>query len=353
MDIGFLHLFVEDAHLWQAWFVEKLDFWPLCPPGLEGFGECAVQRDDILILLSSPRANTPTIREFLQRYGAGIADVALRVPDVEAIAHHLQCLGETLLEPIQTLSTMAGQVRWCRVPGWGSLQHTLIEMPVIGVSPSQSMSGLPWRGVDHAVLNVAAGDLEVAVRWYESRLGFVRQQRFLIETDYSGLRSVVMKHPAGSATLPINEPTSPTSQIQEFLDYHGGAGIQHVALRTQNLVETIATLRDRGIKFLAVPNSYYQQLPHRPGFWQAAGDWSAIAQQEILVDWYPSSPHTRLLQTFTQPLFGQPTFFLEFIERQTCETPQGRRQAEGFGEGNFQALFEAIEREQRQRSGLG
>jgi 4-hydroxyphenylpyruvate dioxygenase len=202
-------------------------------------------------------------------------------------------------------------------------------------------------------LNVPAGELEAAATWYERHLGFVRQQQFVIETPRSGLHSRVLQHPEGTATLPINEPTSDNSQIQEFLDLHRGAGIQHVALQTGDLVQTVATLRQRGVPFLTVPDTYYQQLQTRSGFWRDAGDWAAIARQQILVDWPLEAPQTRLLQTFTQPPFEIPTFFWEFIERQAQVTDAGVQCAEGFGEGNFQALFEAIEREQQQRGSLG
>lgn len=359
MDFEYLHLFVKNAAVWHDWFVEKLDFCSIPSKAIYGLGEFAVQHPRILVLLSSPHAKQAGIRQFLQTYAEGVGDIAFRVQDLDAVLTQFGRAGGTLQWPIQQVETTHGRFRWCQVKGWGSVCHTLIESTREGWVASQSrqhqcrQSGaLPWLGIDHAVLNVPAGELELAVHWYEQHLGFMPQQQFVIETPRSGLRSVVLKHPNGNATLPINEPTSSNSQIQEFIDLHGGAGIQHIALKTCNLVQTIAQLRNRGISFLPVPDIYYRQLRERTGFWQEAGDWSAIAQQQILVDWPPEEPHTRLLQTFTQPLFEQPTFFWEFIERQSRTTRAGIKQAEGFGEGNFQALFEAIEREQQLRGSL-
>jgi 4-hydroxyphenylpyruvate dioxygenase len=197
---------------------------------------------------------------------------------------------------------------------------------------------------------VAIGDLERAVAWYENILDFKPQQVFKIKTDRSALHSQVMVSRNGNVQLPINEPASRNSQIQEFLDVNRGPGIQHIALRTTNLVSAIAKFRASGLSLLSVPQSYYTQLKQRPKFPLSDIEIAAIAQQEILVDWQEYTPldgrnnAPLLLQIFTQPIFEQPTFFFEFIER--------RFQAQGFGEGNFRALFEAIESEQIKRGSL-
>jgi 4-hydroxyphenylpyruvate dioxygenase len=205
-------------------------------------------------------------------------------------------------------------------------------------------SRLPITGIDHIVLNVAVGDLEPAVAWYEKILGFRSQQAFTIQTDRSALHSQVMVSSNSCVQFPIDQPASPNSQIQEFLDLNRGAGIQHIALKTSNIVEAIAQFRARGVSFLPVPPAYYTQLQERLGIPISADELQSIAQQQILVDWQYPAPNALLLQTFTQPIFPQPTFFFEIIER--------RSQAMGFGEGNFRALFEAIEREQMKRGSL-
>ncbi|MGF1457785.1 MAG: 4-hydroxyphenylpyruvate dioxygenase [Leptolyngbyaceae cyanobacterium] len=357
MNFEYLHLFVNNARAWRDWLVNTLDFWPIAHPLIQEWGDFAVQHEHILVLLSSPHPGRPEVQHFLQRYSEGVGDLAFRVKDLDALVAHIHQVGERLQQPIQSLQTAVGNLRWCRVRGWGGLSHTLIEYPTPIherlVSPRPIVDkAIAWLNIDHAVLNVAEGELTAAAAWYERCLEFSPRQQFVIETPRSGLRSIVLQHPQGDATLPINEPTSQNSQIQEFITQHRGAGIQHVALRTPDLIQTVARLRQQGLTFLSVPDSYYAQLPNRSGFWRQAGDWTAIAQQQILVDWPADSPHTRLLQTFTQPLFDRPTFFWEFIERQYQQTATGMQQAEGFGEGNFQALFEAIEREQQLRGSL-
>ncbi|WP_072016038.1 VOC family protein [Leptolyngbya sp. KIOST-1] len=181
-----------------------------------------------------------------------------------------------------------------------------------------------------------------------------------VDTPHSGLRSQVLAHPQGKAQLPINEPATANSQVQEFLDHNRGGGVQHVALHTTDIVQTVGQLRAGGVRFLAVPPSYYETLRRRPGYStqdDMEGDWlrqreAAIAQLEILVDWEPHRPQARLLQTFTQPLLNIPTVFFELIQRQVVQVQEEAVQAQGFGERNFQALFEAIEREQLKRGSL-
>ena len=368
MDVEYLHFYVKNATLWRDWFVKTLDFQPVSTTLFGSLSEFTVQSAQILILISSEKARKPAIKQFLHNHAEGVADVAFRVKNLDKFTAQIQRGGGQLTHPVQYQKTALGVFRWCRIRGWGSVSHTLIEhqdnIHSVGNGQITALrnhtatgwqkpkSSLPWENIDHVVLNVPSGKLEQAVAWYENHLGFVRQQQFAITTPQSGLRSFVLRHPQGNATLPINEPTSRNSQIQEFLDLHGGSGIQHVALRTQDLVKTVSLLRRRQVPFLSVPSTYYQQLRKRPGFWQEAGDWEEIAQQQILVDWPSDEPQTRLLQTFTLPLFEQPTFFWEVIERQTKMTSSGMRRAEGFGAGNFQALFEAIEREQQQRGSL-
>jgi 4-hydroxyphenylpyruvate dioxygenase len=207
-----------------------------------------------------------------------------------------------------------------------------------------------FEAIDHVVLNVEAGDLQEAVSWYEQVLGFQPRQSFTIQTDRSALQSQVLV--CDQVQLPINAPCSSNSQIQEFLTHNRGPGIQHVALRTQDVIHTVAYLRERGIPFLTVPETYYQALQERHHAKTLELDWQALATQQILIDWPLDLPQSLLLQTFTQPIFAQPTFFFEVIERRTYHHQGQMHQAQGFGEGNFQALFEAIEREQEKRGSL-
>ena len=305
-----------------------------------------------------------------------MADIAFGVEDVEAAIALASAHGAKILQTIQKHQQGAVKVKWGKISGWGGLSHTLIEMATdeatdeitdvrdnltVGLTDQSSATSATTSvaasvatitAIDHIVLNVASGDLESAVTWYESILDFQRQQTFTIQTDRSGLYSQVIVSRNAKVQLPINEPASANSQIQEFLNVNNGSGIQHIALRTDNIINAIAQFRACGLSFLPVPTRYYSDLVHRGGFPLSAQEISAIARAEILVDWNQETSQNMhvgaqhavplLLQIFTQPIFGKPTFFFEFIER--------RSQVQGFGEGNFRALFEAIEREQIKRS---
>ncbi|MBW4615046.1 MAG: 4-hydroxyphenylpyruvate dioxygenase [Desmonostoc vinosum HA7617-LM4] len=338
MEIDHVHFYVEDAKTWRDWFLHHLGFQSV-DSSINSFHTCTevVKSGNVQFLLSSPLLPTSPVAEFLLQHPPGVADVAFAVENVELAIAQAQAQGAKILQPIQEYQIGARTFKSGKIAAWGALTHTLIEKPLVS-------SQAQLTTIDHVVLNVAVGDLERAVDWYENILGFQPQQMFKIKTDRSALHSQVMVSPNGSVQLPINEPASSNSQIQEFLDVNKGPGIQHIALKTTNLVNAIAKFRTQGLSLLAVPQTYYTRLKQRPGFTLSNQELEAIAQQEILVDWNEDVQNAVLLQIFTQPIFGQPTFFFEFIER--------RFQAQGFGEGNFRALFEAIESEQIKRGTL-
>jgi 4-hydroxyphenylpyruvate dioxygenase len=191
--------------------------------------------------------------------------------------------------------------------------------------------------------NVELGRLGEWVSYYERVFGFTEMIHFTdrdINTEYSALMSKVMADGKGRIKFPINEPAEGKrrSQIEEYLEFYGGAGVQHIALATTDIVRTVATLRERGVVFLGTPDSYYAELPGRIG--EIAEDTADLHRLGILAD---RDDEGYLLQIFTRPLGDRPTIFLEVIERHG---------ARGFGEGNFKALFEAIEREQAKRGNL-
>ncbi|NHC36484.1 4-hydroxyphenylpyruvate dioxygenase [Scytonema millei] len=359
MKIDRIHFYVEDAKAWRDWFVNKLGFQTVASYSRDRYTDTEVVKSGfVCFALSSPRSHFSPVWQFLRHHPPGVADVAFVVEDLEAIVQKAIAHDAKVLQPPQ----LQQGYKWSKISAWGSLAHTLIERQGDkGEVKSQkskvkfSRSRLPTpdsrlaiTGIDHIVLNVAAGDLETAVAWYEEILGFRSQQAFTIQTDRSALHSQVMVSSNSCVQFPINQPASPNSQIQEFLDCNQGAGIQHIALKTSNIIEAIAQFRNNGVSFLSVPPTYYTQLQQRLGlpisFPISVDELQAIAQQQILVDWQDSHPDALLLQTFTHPIFTQPTFFFEIIER--------RSQATGFGEGNFRALFEAIEREQMKRGSL-
>jgi 4-hydroxyphenylpyruvate dioxygenase len=354
MKIDCVHFYVEDAKAWRNWFISYLGFQPIAnflpflPSGLGELHTCTevVRNGEVCFVFSSPLSPASPVADFLHLHPPGVADITFSVEDVETAIAHAQAGGAKILQPIQEQQEGETYIKWGKIAAWGRLVHTLIERGEgeqgnRGEFELTTTSANVFTAIDHIVLNVAPGDLELAVAWYGAVLDFQPQQMFKIKTERSGLHSQVMISRCGRVQLPINEPASSNSQIQEFLDANRGPGIQHIALQTPNIIKAIAQFRSRGLSLLSVPETYYSQLKQRSGLTLSATELKAIAQQEILVDWREDNPHAVLLQIFTQPIFPQPTFFLEFIHRQN--------QAVGFGEGNFRALFEAIEEEQIKR----
>ncbi|MTJ10969.1 4-hydroxyphenylpyruvate dioxygenase [Anabaena sp. UHCC 0204] len=343
MQIDHVHFYVEDAQRWRDWFVNCLGF-QVVNDGIfhhqKSLHTCTeiVKSGSVYFLLSSAILDISPVAEFLRQYPPGVADVAFAVEDVEALTAKAISNGATVLEPVQD----AVLYKYAKIAAWGGFNHTLITRKKVKKAEGEKIIHAPIMAIDHLVLNVEVGELENAINWYQKIFDFQAQQSFNIKTDRSGLHSQVMISPHGNIQLPINEPASPNSQIQEFLDVNRGAGIQHIALRTLDLVDAIAHFRAAGLSFLSVPENYYSQLQKRYKFSLSPQELQAIAHQEILVDWHEDAPQGQLLlQIFSQPIFPQPTFFFEFIER--------RFLAQGFGEGNFQALFQAMESEQIKR----
>lgn len=362
MHIDHVHFYVEDAEVWRNWFVQVLGFKNIRHWSDANTHTELVQSEAISFRLSSPLTPESPVAHYLRHHPAGVADVAFQVADLDAILDHATAIGTGILQPAQIDRSSGESVKTAQVQGWGDLKHTLVEkisLPFVETfrwnisTPISPPLSTPLSAIDHIVLNVGVGELEPTIAYYENLFGFRRQQAFSIRTDRSALCSQVLKHPNGAVQFPINEPASSGSQIQEFLDLNRGAGIQHIALQTPDAVETIAQLRQRGLPFLTVPSTYYDQLQQRSGFLFSPEELQGIQNQEILVDWKDENSQAALLQAFTQPIFEKPTFFFELIERRNYWKNQRHQQAQGFGEGNFQALFEAIEREQMKRGSLG
>ncbi|MGB3613923.1 MAG: 4-hydroxyphenylpyruvate dioxygenase [Elainellaceae cyanobacterium] len=359
MNFSHVHLYVDDAVKWQRWFVDLLGFVParkrqaipfLNQPQTQTL---AVSAGRTCFVLSSPLGVDSPAAQYLQRHPPGVADLAFYVDSLDEVLASALAEGAKRSSSVTTAVMDDVPCRWVRISGWGDLCHTLIETRYPTPPPEVSQQKAPHiSAMDHAVLNVPQGEMATATSWYEAAFNLRRHQAFTIQTEHSALYSQVLKHPKGDLQLPINEPTSPTSQIQEFLDVNRGAGIQHIALQTSDIVAVVRRLRQQGLAFLTVPESYYETLPQRAGFSLSSAQQQAIAEQQILVDWQAGQPQTMLFQTFTRPIFDEPTFFFELIQRQTYDLRGVPQYATGFGEGNFQALFEAMEREQMQRGSL-
>lgn len=371
-----LHFYVQDTEAWQEWFSQKLSFDSPSKDSLlahsKGFGYAymqpyeALKQGNIEIRLSAPGRTSNfdpvgedpcQVERYLEQHPSGLVDIAFATKNFDAVLRQALDGGARLLEPV-TYDEL-GQ-RQCQINGWAHLRHTLVEVSSQWIA-AQAHSQLPdsislasefrpepkLSNIDHVVINVPQGELHAAAAWYQEVLGMVLGQQFDIQTARSGLHSQVLVHPDGPLQLPINEPSSSNSQIQEFLLHNRGAGVQHVALQSGNAVDAIAHFRAQGLSLLNVPSTYYDSLHQRQDC--PINDLSAISRQQLLIDWPQGGQQGLLLQTFTQPIFAEPTFFFEIIERRSYIEDGQLKAAKGFGEGNFQALFEAIERSQLER----
>lgn len=350
MEFDRIYFYVEDARESRDWFVNRLGFQAIAGYANSHTRTEIIGSGPVCFVLSSPLTPASPAASWLKFHPPGIADVGFRVKNIEVAVARAALEGAKIIEPAEDPEAGMG-FKQAKIAGWGDLSHTLVE----GIRPDSLLENPAtfsrFAKIDHVVLNVEAGDLQKAVDWYQKILGFKPQQNFDIQTDKSALRSRVMIHSEGGVQLPINEPASTNSQIQEFLDANRGPGIQHMALQTNNIVEAVNELRSRGLPFLPVPETYYAQLLLN---WQQylPQDWQAIAASQVLADWPEASGEAMLLQIFTQPIFAEPTFFFEIIERRVGFVNGKQVQAGGFGAGNFRALFEAIEREQMKRGSL-
>ncbi|PZO43680.1 MAG: 4-hydroxyphenylpyruvate dioxygenase [Phormidesmis priestleyi] len=368
MHFHHLHFYVQDVAFWRDWFVHKLAFQTVAElahtaaaPGSKlakfklandknAVSPTVLQQGMIEIWLSGPTsAPTSTVKSYLQQHPPGLVDVGFASDRFDQLLSRVRRQGIAMLSEVTVTAT---GYRQCQIQGWADLRHTLVEVsPQWAKARASQLSQpeLPWLSrIDHAVLNVPKGQLTAASNWYQQVFGLEAGQQFDINTTRSGLRSQVLIDPDGTVQIPINEPTSANSQIQEFLHHNRGAGIQHVALRSGDAVSAIAHFRQQGLKLISVPDTYYQALKARTDC--PVVDTSAASRQQVLLDWPQGGQQGMLLQTFTQPIFAEPTFFFEIIERSTYREAGQIKQAQGFGEGNFRALFEAIEQAQIKRS---
>jgi 4-hydroxyphenylpyruvate dioxygenase len=311
-----------------------------------------LQQDKVrLVLTTGLRPDSP-VAAHVHAHGDGVHDIALWVDDVrDAFAKAVERGARPALEP--TVSRDAdGEVVVAGIHIYGETIHSLVERRgyrgsfLPGFVPVQSRYapgpvGLAY--VDHCVGNVELGEMNRWVAFYESVLGFRNLISFddkTISTEYSALMSKVVASGNGRIKFPLNEPAQgrKKSQIDEYLEFYGGPGVQHIALATDDIIRTVTALRDRGVEFLRVPATYYDSVTDRVG--RIDEDIAPLRDLGILVD---RDDEGYLLQIFTKPIEDRPTLFFEIIQR---------KGAKSFGAGNFKALFEAIEREQALRGNL-
>jgi 4-hydroxyphenylpyruvate dioxygenase len=305
-----------------------------------------------LVLTSGLKPDSPVCR-FAARHGDGVRDVALRVPDARAAyAVALERGARGVAEPRESADDH-GRVVTAAIATYGDVVHTFVERadyagPHLPGYRAATRNGAAREGVglvelDHVVGNVELGKMDEWVGFYERVLGFENIVHFgddAIHTEYSALMSKVMSDGERKIKFPINEPAEGRrkSQIAEYLEYNDGPGAQHVAMQTADIVRTVEALQARGVELLRTPHAYYEELPGRIG--EIEEDLADLERLGILAD---RDEDGYLLQIFTKNAQDRPTLFFEIIERHG---------ATGFGEGNFRALFEAIEREQALRGNL-
>jgi 4-hydroxyphenylpyruvate dioxygenase len=311
-----------------------------------------LMQDKIRLILTSPLNSDHPIAEHHKKHGDGVKVLALWVDDAyDAYEQTIQRGGKSYMEP-QTLTDDHGEIRMSGIHTYGEVVHIFVErknyrgvfMP--GFVPWKSdynPSPVGLKYVDHCVGNVGWNQMNPWVKFYEDVMGFRNILSFDdkdISTEYSALMSKVMSNGNGYVKFPINEPAEgkKRSQVEEYLDFYEGEGVQHIAVATSNIIETVRDLQSRGVDFLRVPQNYYDHILDRVG--HIDEDLKPLSELGILID---RDDEGYLLQIFTKPVEDRPTMFFEIIQR---------KGAKSFGKGNFKALFEALEQEQALRGNL-
>jgi 4-hydroxyphenylpyruvate dioxygenase len=352
--IDHVEFYVGNALQAAMFWVNALGFKEVAYAGLEtGVRDRAshvLQQGRIRIVLTGALIPDHEIGEHVAKHGDGVKVIALSVPDVQhAYDEAVKRGAESVREPYE-LSDDHGTVRLASIRTYGETLHTFVNRhdyhgPFLpGYRQRDVSSGdVGLLAIDHIVGNVELGHMDRWVKFYEDVFGMREMIHFSdddISTEYSALMSKVVTDGHGRVKFPLNEPAEGKrkSQIDEYLEYYGGAGAQHIAVATRDIVHTVEQLKERGIEFLRTPETYYDDVPERIG--EIAEDLEDLKRLGILVD---RDDEGYLLQIFTKPIGDRPTVFLEVIERHG---------ARGFGDGNFKALFEAIEREQALRGNL-
>ena len=356
---GFDHLefYVGNAKQAALFYSKGLGFTSIAYRGLEtGYRKTAsyvMEQGDIRFVLSTGLNPDDAIAQSVLKHGDAIVVIALEVTDVASIYRESTKRGAIGAIPPTQEEDEHGVFRYAAIHIYGDILLKFVERKDYGgvfapgftsrPSSASKGNGVGLTRIDHVVGNVELGAMDKWVQFFEQALGFSLLTHFddkTISTEYSALMSKVMQDSTGKIKLPINEPAQGKrkSQIQEYLEYHDGPGIQHIACATHDIIKTVSQLRAAGVEFLTIPNAYYENLKQRVGDIDEPID--RLAELGILVD---RDQEGYLLQIFTQPVQDRPTLFFEVIERHGSQ---------GFGEGNFKSLFEAIEREQARRGNL-
>lgn len=342
----------QSAHFYENAFGFELIAYAGPETGVKDRASYVLRQGKIRLVLTTALQANSEISEHVRRHGDGVKVMALWVEDARKAYHETMSRGAESAGPLRVLHDENGEVVMASIKTYGDTIHTFVErknyrgvfLPGFEARESTAFRGsVGLQYVDHCVGNVELGAMNQWVKFYEDVMGFKLLLTFDdndISTEYSALMSKVVSNGNGYIKFPINEPAEgrKKSQVDEYLDFYGGPGVQHIAVATHNIIHTVEELRNRGVEFLEVPASYYEDLLERVG--EIDEDLQPLKDLNILVD---RDEEGYLLQIFTKPVEDRPTLFFEIIQR---------KGATSFGKGNFKALFEAIEREQARRGNL-
>ncbi|MEP6954974.1 MAG: 4-hydroxyphenylpyruvate dioxygenase [Solirubrobacteraceae bacterium] len=353
--IDHVELYVGNALQAAYFYAHALGFQRIAYRGLETGDRTQVshvlRQGRIRLVLTGALASDSPIAAHQHKHGDGVKTIALSVPDVDYAYREATTRGAEGVNEPHDITDEHGTVRLATIRTYGETLHTFVQRDgyagafLPGFRPVEDTtedSGM-LLAIDHVVGNVELGAMDTWVKYYEDVFGMTEMIHFSdddIGTEYSALMSKVVSDGKGLVKFPINEPAEGKrkSQIDEYLEFYEGAGAQHIAVATRDIVGTVTEMRRRGVEFITIPPAYYEDVVVRvPEVEHQLAD---LREQGILVD---RDDQGYLLQIFTQPTGDRPTLFLEVIERHG---------ARGFGDGNFKALFEAIEREQEKRGNL-
>ena len=351
-----VELIVGNAKQSAYYYMNAWGFQPVAYKGLETGDADSVsyvlRQDKITLVLTTPLVADGALNDHLNRHGDGVKAVALWVDDAAKSWKETTSRGAVSVFEPHTREDGDGQVVLSAIETYGDTIHVFVERKAYnGIflpgyqawNPAGGAAAVGLKYIDHMVGNVGWGEMNTWCEFYAKVMGFAQLVSFDdkdISTEYTALMSKVMSNGNGRIKFPINEPAEgrKKSQIEEYIDFYQGAGVQHIAVATDNIIETVTELQARGIEFLQVPGTYYDTVLDRVG--EIDEDLAPLRDLGILID---RDDEGYLLQIFTKPVVDRPTMFFEIIQR---------KGAQSFGKGNFKALFEAIEREQALRGTL-
>ncbi len=353
LEFDHLELWVGNAKQAAHYYCTAFGFEPVAYAGPEtgtkGRASYVVRQNDLVLVLTSALAAGDPIGAHVDRHGDGVRDVALRTPDAREAFEAAVAGGA---RPVAAPAERDGVVT-ATVATYGETVHTFVQRGERGgpwlpgyrawANGARAPHRVGLLRIDHCVGNVGWNEMDRWCDYYAQAFGFTQLIGFDdkdISTEFTALRSKVMQSPSGAVKMPINEPAEgrKKSQIEEYLDFYGGPGVQHVAIASGDIVETVRALRGNGVELLETPDSYYETLGERVG--AIDEDVAILRELDILVD---RDDRGYMLQIFTKPLQDRPTLFFEIIQR---------RGSLSFGKGNFKALFVSIEQEQAKRGNL-